>query len=257
MHHQIDSLVYLNRLRYLPPTEKLLFTLMLFILSYLGGSLVQILISIWLLIWIVVYAGIPLGFYYKLLMIPVGFGVMSIPAIALEVSWGKIPLTQGIGLGPVYLYLSQSGLIQGGELLIRAIALTSCMYFLLLTTPVLEILKVFAKLGCPSLILELLALMYRLIAILTETTSELLLAQQSRGGYSRRSRIIPSLGLLVTQIFKQSLEHYRQVVLALNSRGFTGKFRFWQPLGYKSNPRYTLEGIIGYICLVFCSLLRF
>ncbi|TVQ49223.1 MAG: cobalt ECF transporter T component CbiQ [Gloeocapsa sp. DLM2.Bin57] len=249
MHHQIDSLVYLNRLRYLPPSEKLLFTIMLFLLSYLGGRFVQIILIIWLFIWIVVYAGIPWRFYLQLLTIPLGFGMVSLPAIALEIVWSD-------NLVPINFYFSPSGLIQGAELLLRAITVSSSMYFLLLTTPLIEILEVLAKLGCPSLILELLALMYRFIAILTETASNLLLAQQSRGGYSRRSRIITSLGLLVTQLFKQSLENYRQIVLGLNSRGFTGKLRFWQPIPYKSNLRYTLEALLGYSCLVFYAILK-
>ena len=259
MHHQIDSLVYLNRLRYLPTKEKLLFTLMLFALSYLSGNVVQLVIAIWLLIWVVVYAGIPLGFYSKLLLIPLGFWLMSIPAIALEIVWNPNSVYpevwQGVSLGPVYLYLSQQGLIEGGELLIRALSLTSCMYFLLLTTPLMEILQVLEDLGCPSLLLELLALMYRFIAILTETTSELILAQQSRSGYSRPSRVMASLGLLVSQLLHHSLENYRQVVLGLNSRGFTGKFCFWQPNLHKSNPRYTLEAVVGYCCLVLYNLI--
>ena len=261
MHHQIDSLVYLNRLRYLPTKEKLLFTLMLFALSYFSGNVVQLVITIWLLIWVVVYAGIPWGFYSKLLLIPLGFWLMSIPAIALEIVWLNNPnsvypeVGQGVRLGFVYLYLSQQGLIEGGELLVRALSLTSCMYFLLLTTPLMEILQVLENLGFPSLVLELLALMYRFINILTETTSELILAQQSRSGYNRPSRVMASLGLLISQLLHHSLENYRQVVLGLNSRGFIGKLSFWQPNLHKSNPRYTLEAIVGYSCLVLYNLI--
>jgi len=239
MHHQIDSLAHLNRLRYLPPREKLLFTTILFVLSYLGENRVRLIISIWLLIWIVGYAKIPWSFYGKLLLIPLGFWLMSLPAIALEIEW----------LG---VHLSKAGIIQARELLMKSMTLTSCLYFMILTTPVTEILRVLENIGCPHLIVELLALMYRFIGTLAETSNRLILAQQSRGGYGNPKRAIVSLSLLITQLLKQTLENYRQIVLGLQSRNFTGNLTFWQPNLHKSNPRYTLEALIG--C---CGLLSY
>jgi cobalt/nickel transport system permease protein len=251
MHHKIDSLAYLNHLRYLPPGEKLVFTLMLLILIYLSSVKVQLVIIGWLILWVVVYAKIPLGFYLKLLLIPVSFWLLSIPAIAIAIGGITPDIWTGINIGKVYVYLSRQGMIQGGELLIRAIALTSSLYFLLLTTPLSEILGLLERLGCPRLIIELLTLMYRFIDILSDTASQFLLAQNCRLGYVNYKRGITSLGLLVSQLLRRSLENYRQIVLGLDARNFNGKIKFWQPILYKSNPRYTIEAIAGYCFLLY------
>lgn len=256
MHLKIDSLAYSNRLRHLPPTHKVIFTIMLFILGYLSFWEVQLIISIWMLIWVIVYAGIPKQVYGQLLVIPVSFWLMSVPAIALGIvsqqNLGDVSgdIYQGINIGNWYLYLSKQGIIQIQILLTRALALTSVLYFLLLTTPFGEILTVLARLGIPSLILELLTLMYRAIFILTQTASELIVAQKSRLGYVTWRRSMDSLAILVTQLLKRSLENYRQLTLGLKSRGFIDKISFWYPTQYQANPRYTVEALGGYFVLV-------
>lgn len=256
MHHQIDSLAYSNRLRYLPPTQKISFTLILLVLGYLGSAPVRIAIALWLWAWLVVYAGIPRKVYTSLLLIPLSFGLLTVPAIALSlVSQQQLATVDSdivakLSLGNWYIYLSQQGMQQVQTLLLRAIALISCCYFLLLTTPIAEILRVLTRLGVSQLILDLLTLMYRFIFLLTEVVTEIIDAQQSRLGYSSWRRSMYSLAILITQLLQRSLESYRQVSLGLNSRGFTGNLHFWYPTRHKSNPRYTLEAISG--CLVLC-----
>jgi cobalt/nickel transport system permease protein len=70
MSHQIDSLAYTNRLRWLPPSHKLSFAIVLLLLSLISAPIVQLLISVWLLLWIVAYARIPAKFYLRLLSFP-------------------------------------------------------------------------------------------------------------------------------------------------------------------------------------------
>ncbi len=67
MHHQIDSLAYQNKLRFLPPHHKFIFAIFLFFLGYLSPPPWQIIITIWLGIWIVIYGGIPYKTYFQLL----------------------------------------------------------------------------------------------------------------------------------------------------------------------------------------------
>lgn len=254
MHHQIDSLAYTNKLRYLQPKHKLIFAIILFVLGYLGTFLVQLLITIWLSLWIVIYAGIPLRIYLKLLLIPLGFLLMSLPALMinitsmtnLTISNSQIEL--GITIRNFYIYLSSQGIEQGLELLSRMIALTSCMYFILLTTPFMEILRVLKYLGFPTLVIDLLGLMYRFIFILAATAEELLTAQKSRLGYRTWRIGIKSFGILAGQLLAKTLENYRQISLGLTSRGFNGQVKLWYSDRYQPNLRYTLEAFSG--CLI-------
>ncbi|WP_448562344.1 cobalt ECF transporter T component CbiQ [Trichothermofontia sp.] len=251
MHHHIDALAYTNRLRCLPPGHKLLFTGVLLGLSYLTPLSLQVLIVAWLARWIISYAGIPAPVYWRLQAVPLGFWLMSLPALIL--GWARSPqlaaihtdIWQGIWVGPVYFYVSQQGTLQAGQGFGRLMAMTACLYFLLLTTPLVEIVRVLRRLGCPVLVTELLALMYRFIFLLTDTVAELLTAQTARLGYRTWRSRLHSLGLVVGQLLQRTLTHYRQTALGLAARGFTGEIRVWYPHRYQPSRRYAWEAIGG------------
>ncbi|EAW36110.1 cobalt ECF transporter T component CbiQ [Lyngbya sp. PCC 8106] len=255
MHHEIDSLAYTNRLRYLPPEHKILFGMTLFCLSWAAPSLIQLLITVWITIWIIIYAQIPASVYLKLLAIPLGFWLTSVPALVLAgVGLSDMQLVQsdifwGVTLGNLFIYISQQGLQQITVLFTRSLVLTACMYFILLTVPFVEIVRILKNIGCPSLITELLTLMYRFIFLLTETASELLTAQQARIGYCNWKTGIRSIGIVVSQMLRRTLENYRQISLGLTSRGFTGELKVWYIRRYKPDFRYIIEAIFG------CTLL--
>lgn len=255
MHHPIDALAYTNRLRSLPPEPKLGFAIALFLMGYLAPAFIQLTIALWLAVWVVGYARIPAGIYLKLVAVPMSFWLVSLPALVIEVSFNPNPAeveldaVLGMPIAGVYLYLSRQGLAQATTVLTRAIALISCLYFILLTVPFVEILRVLKRLGCPSLLTELLSLMYRFIFLLTETVFELVNAQRSRLGYGNWRSQMRSLSLVVGQLLRRTLENYRQVALGLNARGFNGELRVWHTRRYRSNWRYGSEAIGG-CCLL-------
>ena len=168
MSHQIDSLAYGNRLRWLPPSHKLSFTIVLLILSLISPPIVQAVISVWVFVWIVGYAAIPATIYLKLLMLPLSFWIASLPAFVIafvingadfqtpdiQTQTVMADVWRGVGMnfGRFYVYISDYGLQQVARLLIRALASTSCMYFILLTTPFTEVLQIFRQLRCPPLL---------------------------------------------------------------------------------------------------------
>ncbi|MEO1069060.1 MAG: CbiQ family ECF transporter T component, partial [Cyanobacteria bacterium J06638_6] len=161
MHHKIDALAHTNKLRSLPPEHKLGFAIALFILGYLAPINVQILIVLWLYVWVIQYAQIPVKVYLELLLLPISFLILSLPALLVGIGsvanleGFETDIIWGIALKPIYLYLSRQGLEQARTVFVRAIALTSCLYFILLTVPTFEIIRVLSRLGCPALITEL------------------------------------------------------------------------------------------------------
>jgi cobalt/nickel transport system permease protein len=256
MHHQIDSLAHTNQLRLLPTEHKLGFAIALFLLGYLAPAHVQGLMVLWLFVWVVKYAQIPAQIYLKLLSLPISFLILSLPALVIGMGMVNNLVTfapdivWGIPIGSIYLYLSQQGIDQARMVFVRAIALTSCLYFILLTVPMFEIIRVLNRLGCPVLITELMGLMYRFIFILTDTAGELLTAQQSRMGYGTWRTGMRSLSILVGQLLQRTLHNYRQLALGLAARGYTGELRVWHRRRYKPNRRYTTEAIAGYFLLL-------
>jgi cobalt/nickel transport system permease protein len=259
MSLQIDTLAYASRLRELPPEHKLLFALTLLVITYCAPVSVQVLIAAWLAVWTVIYAGIPAAVYFRLLFITAGFWLTSLPALTVSLvgqsnlASVQADVWQGINWGSYYLYLSHHGLEQAMELGMRAMASTSCIYFVILTVPFSEILHILRRIGCPTLLIDLLMLMYRFIFVLLRTARELWIAQQSRGGYRTRWLWFKSLGLLVGQLLRRTLENYRQVLLTLESRGFTGDFRVCHTRRYSPSKRYSLEALFGCTVLVLLT----
>ncbi|MDX2228250.1 MAG: cobalt ECF transporter T component CbiQ [Leptolyngbyaceae cyanobacterium bins.349] len=252
----IDTIAYTNRLRHLPPGQKLLFGSVLLLLTYCAPASVQLLILIWISLWIVSYAGIAIATYGRLLFIPVGFWLTSLPALVLsgvessQLATIQADVWHGWTVGHAYLYLSLHGLQQAGALGMRAIAATACIYFVMLTVPFSEILDLLRRSGCPPLLTDLLMLMYRFIFVLLRTAHELWTAQHARGGYRTRKLWLTSLGLLIGQLLRRTLDNYRQVSLTLQSRGFTGDFRVCHSRRYLPSKRYSLEAVGGCVILL-------
>lgn len=259
MKIQIDTLAYTNRLRWLPPGQKLMFATTLLIISTAAHPLVQVLIAVWMSIWIVLYAGIPLKTYLTLVYFAALFWLTSFPALAVSgVPVSHIDITQqtdsmfGLTFGSYYLYVSHRGIEQGLTILLRSLASLSCLYFIILTVPFTELLHILRRIGVPALVTELLLLMYRFIFVLLNTATELWTAQQARGGYRTFSVGMKSLALLIGQLLNRTVENYRQISLSLAARGFNEELRVWHPHRYHQSKRFFMEAIFG--CALLISL---
>jgi cobalt/nickel transport system permease protein len=253
MSHLIDRLAYTNRLRGLPPQHKLSFGLGLLVLSLLAPAAIQLIIGAWLF-WIVVgYAKIPAGLYLKLLALPLGFTLLSLPALMVNVaSFAQLPnlqpdlwQNQSWQMGEWVFYISRAGVAQVMQILPRVWATTSCLFFMLLTVPFIEILQVLQQLRCPSLLLDLMQLMYRFIFTLLAIAEELWTAQNARCGYRTYRRSFASLSLLVGQLLQRTLINYRQVSLSMAVRGNVSELRVFLPSTHRASRRYNLEAFVG------------
>jgi cobalt/nickel transport system permease protein len=252
----IDTLAYTNRLCRLPPAQKLGFALCLLLTTYIAPIPVQLSILVWVSVWTIVYAQIPAGVYFRMLWLTAIFWVGSVPALILNgVGLTDVDLVRSDSLwgwqwGNYYLYISQHGLMQAGILGVRTISASACVYLMLLTVPFIAMLDILRRLGCPTLLTELLFLMYRFIFILLDTSRELWIAQQARGGYRTWRLWMRSLAMLVGQLLQRTLVNYQQVSLSLAARGFDGEFRVWHSRSYQPSSRYTWEATIGCTILV-------
>ena len=123
-------------------------------------------------IWTVIYAKIPVGVYWRLLMFTIVFCLTSLPALMINgVTIADLQIVQldslyGMTFGQFYIYISRTGSMQAWEILTRSLASVSCLYFLMLTVPFTEILQTLRWLRFPVLLTDLLLLMYRFIFIL-------------------------------------------------------------------------------------------
>lgn len=251
MNLQIDTLAYTNRLRKLPPEQKLLFGLAVLAIAAIGNTPAHVIIIFWMAVWTVGYARIPARVYLKLLALASLFLLISWPALVVNVvSPDRIELIKadrwsGFSLGWWHFYVSRSASVLAIAISLRSLASISCLLFILCTVPFTQILQALRRLGMPVILTELLMLMYRFVFILLNTGDRLKLAQQVRGGYRTRRLTLYSISLLVGQLLNRTLQRYQQFSLGVAARGFRGNFIVWDSPNYSYSMRYALEGIIG------------
>lgn len=260
MHHHLDAYAYTNRLKPLPPQQKLIFALAALALALVTHPVTQGLVFLWLCLWTVGYARIPAKIYGQVLAVILLFLLTSMPALLLGVvSADQMALVQekslgGWRLGSWYLFVSHAGLAQAIAVSMRSLASTACLLFILFTIPFAELLRVLRQCRIPTVLLDLLLLMYRFIFLFLDVLTQLQLAQQARGGYRTRQRWMYSAGLLAGQLVVRSLQRYQQFSLGLAARGFNGEFQVYSCPVYRYSRRYALESLLGCIGLVVLDL---
>jgi cobalt/nickel transport system permease protein len=256
MHHALETYATTNHLRDVAPLQKLGFALGLLVMSLGLQPVPQLLLALWLAVWIVGYARIPARVYLQVLALAMVFMLTSSLALIFSwvPQWGAMPadVLGAWPLGGGYGFVSRSGLEQAGAIAARSLAGTSCLLLIIFTMPITELLQTLRKLGVPEILLELLLLMYRFIMLFWEVIFDLQLAQQARCGYRTRRRWLVSVSLIISQLLLRVFHHYQDFTLALQARGFNGRFRVYSDRPYYFSRRYALEAIGG--CLLLLSI---
>jgi cobalt/nickel transport system permease protein len=123
------------------------------------------------------------------------------------------------------------------------------MFFLLLTTPLNELVQVLRQLGMPPLLLELMVHIYGFIFTLWKIVDDITVAQRARSGYGTLQQSLASLGLLIGQLLERSLSSYRGLSMGMAARGFQGELRVLASSHHRPSRRHQVEAISG------CALL--
>ncbi|WP_281887465.1 cobalt ECF transporter T component CbiQ [Paenibacillus sp. YYML68] len=257
----IDRVSHSNKLVSLDPLWKSGFAASLLLLAYVTEPLVQLLIALWLLLWLIVYANVPLRLYSALLGATLLFYAASLPALLLELAppesggyllqdavWSL--QTERFGT----LYAPGSRLSLALSILARVLACASCMYFLALTTPMLELLQVLYKLRMPMLVLELMQIMYRFLFILSQSREQLYAAQLARGGHSSVTSRIRDSAWIAVSLFSKTMQRYSGLSNGLQARGFGDGPILAPYVPLKVARRYWIEAGAGMTVLILLEL---
>ena len=213
----IDRHAWTNRWRFIHPGEKALFVagLLAADLALPAATVApQVLSAAYLAT--VVGARVPGRAFWGVMAVPAGFLLAGIPALALSVNLD--------GVGPP-LSLSPDGLAMAAAVSLRSLAAMACLAFLILTTPLPDILRLARRLGLPAALVELAYLMHRLVFVVLERAAAARQAQAARLGYRTFGTSIRSLGLLAGGLFLRSLDRGRRLDLGLAARGYQGELR--------------------------------
>jgi cobalamin biosynthesis protein CbiM/cobalt ECF transporter T component CbiQ len=214
----IDRAAHANRLARVSAVEKMTFTAGLLVLALVlppvPGDLFVVAAAA---VATLAVARVPWAVYAR---------VMTIPLIFLVI--GVVPLLFSLSLGGHWL-LHVTAAPDGPELALRvglrAAAGLSSLIFLALSTPLPQILLALRRMGVPSVVVEVAALVYRSIWTFAETVGATRRAQAARLGYRSFGSSYHSLGMLVASFVGRSLQRARAMEHGLAARNWHGELR--------------------------------
>ena len=121
--------------------------------------------------------------------------------------------------------------------LLRSFSSISVIYFLICSTPVVDLDYIFEKLKFPKIFREMFLLIYRYIFLLFDNKEKLKNAQEVRLGYSSFKNGMKSFPMLVVAILKKTYYYNLNSIKAVESRlgkEFIFSHRKYKKIGFET-----------------------
>lgn len=253
----IDKFAYASALKDKAPMEKLLCSLLTMGVCLWASSIPISLIVVFIMSWITLRIGrTPFHVLLKLMLIPAAFLIIGVIAIALGISDEQSAFILSFSIGGGYAGITKSGAATASGLFFRAMGAVSCLYYLVLSTPVVYIMSALRRLGCPKLLIELMGLIYRCIFVFLETAEAMITAQDSRLGYRNLRTGLDSLGSLGSTLFVRSYRHADALYTALESRGYDGELRLLEEDFQSSLKEYLMPLLLNLLLIAATLYIR-
>ncbi|RNI15680.1 cobalt ECF transporter T component CbiQ [Methanohalophilus sp. RSK] len=173
-----------------------------------------------------IFGRVPPKFYLKLLMGPAVFVVFSIIIIAFFFGGG--PELFGFNVLDYHLGVNTGGLSMAFLVFSRTLGGMCCLFFLALTTPMVELFSVLKKTGLPDSFIELSMMMYRYIFVFLDVAWCIKHAQTVRLGYHDLKTSLHSMAMLCSTLFLRSWEQGEKTFVAMNARCYDGKMMIFE-----------------------------
>ena len=253
----IDQYAYASKLKSIDAMEKLFFSLTtLFICLWADMPVISIIVFV-VMTWVIVCkGGTPLNYVLKLLLVPMMFLLLSVVTIAISISSQQTAFLFSLPVLGRYIGVTAAGASEAMGLFLKAMGSVSCLYFLTLTTPMVELLSALRRLKCPALLAELMSLIYRFIFVLLDTAHTMYLAQQARLGYSSFVCSYRSLGALASTLFIRSYKRSEALYTALETRGYEDEIKVLDEPVHKQRLNYLKTLGLNTVLLIITLLVR-
>lgn len=193
-------------------TFKIVLSLINIIILVWSKSIIAMICSIVLeFLLLTIYGNIKINVILKKMKLPLIYTIIAV-----------LPLALGIKFNPLSFYFDLTH-----ENKIMFFRCFSCMFWLIflnITTDAIKINSFLRKIKVPDFLIDIMDIMLRFIQIVSETASEIMTSQLSRGGYRGFKRTMHSIGVLMSNLFIKSLKKTKEVSYAMESRGY-GNYR--------------------------------
>lgn len=208
------------------PTFKVAFAFTTLLICIIADNIyISVFISVTMGILTVYKGGIKLHEYLSLLTIPITFMILGSIAIAVGIS--KEPIGEyNLNLYLFYLYASNESIIKTVQIIMKAFGAISAMYMMTLSTNTSEIISVLKKAHIPSIIIELMNMIYRFIFILLDVQCKMKNSAESRLGYIDFKTSCYSFGSTAGNLLVVSMKKANAYYDAMESRCYDGEMLF-------------------------------
>lgn len=247
----LDKIAYTSKLLKVNPNEKILYAIltMLTVIS-LNNIYISILVLLMMYVSITYLGGIEKKIFFKLLSIPLVFIIISVITILFSKVNNINEYIFKISILSSEYGFTLSSLEEVSKLVSKSLASVSCLYFLILTTPVVDVLYTLEKLKLPKILIEITGLVYRYIFVFFDVAELIYISQHSRLGYKTMKISFNSAGKLVSSLFLKALKQADESFTSMEARCYNGEIRFID-LEYISSKKNIF--LIIFINLIFIT----
>jgi cobalt/nickel transport system permease protein len=222
MAHILDDYAVLSPLRYRNNWLKIAIVTFGLLAGVSSNSpLVPFIIAICMSFATIYFGKIPASFYLRILAAPAGFVLVS--AVIIAFFFGEGAKLFSFDIFGLTFGVSRAGLNMAFLVLARTLGGMSCLFFLSLTTPMIELFSVLKATKLPDSFLEIAMMMYRYIFVFLDVAIGVRYAQSVRLGYKDFRTSFRSMVMLGTNLFIRSWEQGEKIFVSMNSRCYDGK----------------------------------
>lgn len=221
----IDKYSYTNGLKDYNPMAKFYFAIGLMILAMIVNKKVLYgIVFILNFIIITTIAKISIKRYFRILLIPISFLIMGSIPLLISLSKDSSNFILVTNVWNIYVGVTRQGINDTVILLLRALSSISCTFFLILTTPMNDLIYIFRRHRVPTIAIEMMVLIYRFIFILLDEANNIIVAQKLKLGYMDIKKGYNSLSALIASLFIRVMDRYKSLQYSLDARGFDREF---------------------------------
>jgi cobalt/nickel transport system permease protein len=181
-------------------------------------------------------ARVPVRTYFKLALAPLTFLIVGVAPLLVSMDFG----------GPWLLRFewAPGGVELALRVSLRSLAALSCLFFLSMTTPVPQVLRVLRQMHMPPVFTEVSLVIYRDIWVFVDTVRSIRAAQSARLGYRDLRTSYRSLGMLVATLFGQTLQRAKAMESGLQARNWQGEIKVLDEGGAASALGFTVVATV-------------
>lgn len=213
---QLDDAAWSSPWRRRSVAEKALLCLgLLLVAATTGSPVIAAVVGLLVTGLALLTAMVPPGLWWRVLLGPAVFVAVGAVTVALDL--GAATGSDVWRLGPVGM--TTSGVETALLVSLRALAATSAMLLLAATTPMVEVLSALRRVGVPGPVVDVAAVMYRMIFGLLEAMAAIREAQAGRLGYASGRAARRSLGQLVAAVMVRAWTRASRLEDGLAGRG--------------------------------------